>query len=57
MPIEELDWEDQERPGPQTESTRERGFASDVDESALGRSEELDGEAGDIADEGPGHRG
>jgi hypothetical protein len=57
MPIRELDWEDLDLPGPQTESTRERGFASDADEDELGSSDELDGEAGDIADEGPGHRG
>ena len=57
MPFDNLDWEDTDRPGPQTESTKERGFARDVDDDALGRSEELGEEAGDIADETPGHRG
>ena len=53
-----LEMDDMEPTPPQTESVRERGFRSDADPSAFGRSEELDGEsAGDIADEGPGHRG
>ena len=45
-------------PGPQTESSKERGFASDVDESELGQAEGMDpDEVGDVADEGRGHRG
>jgi hypothetical protein len=53
-----LDMDDMEPTPSQTESVRERGIRSDADESALGRADELDGESqGDIADEGPGHRG
>lgn len=53
-----LDTDDMEPTPPQTESARERGFASDADEREYGRSEQLDGiHEGDIADEGPGHRG
>jgi hypothetical protein len=49
---------DMERTPPQTESTRERGFDADVDEDQLGEAEAWeDDEIGDIADEGPGHRG
>jgi hypothetical protein len=46
-------------PGPQTESSIERGFraAGPVDDE-WGRSESFDPDnVGDIADEGPGHRG
>ena len=58
MPFDNLDWEDIDRPGPQTESARERGFRRDTDDADLGHGDELDGEdIGDIADEGPGHRG
>jgi hypothetical protein len=58
MGIKELDWEGQDPPGPATESSEERGFERDVDEDELGESEMLDeDDAGDIADEGPGHRG
>ena len=53
--LDNVDNDDMERTSPQTESSRERGY--EVDEDDLGRSEELDQEAGDIADEGPGHRG
>jgi hypothetical protein len=53
--LDNVDNDDMERTAPQTESSRERGY--DVDEEDLGQSEELDQEAGDIADEGPGHRG
>lgn len=48
-----------DEPGPQTESSIERGFrlAGPVDDE-WGRSESLDpDDVGDIADEGPGHRG
>jgi hypothetical protein len=52
-----LDMDDMEPTPPQTESTRERGYKDESDPRAFGRSEELGGhEAGDIADEGPGHR-
>jgi hypothetical protein len=45
-------------PGPQTESSKERGFVSDTDEAELGQTESVESDAGsDIADEGPGHRG
>ena len=50
-----LDTDDVDRTPPQTESSEERGFLDDGDEDELGESE-LDDE-GDIADEGPGHRG
>jgi hypothetical protein len=53
-----FDWGGLNGPGPQTESARERGFESEADERELGRSDSLDEDrAGDIADEGPGHRG
>ena len=48
-----------DEPGPQTESSVERGFrrAGPVDDQ-WGRSDSLDPDnVGDIADEGPGHRG
>ena len=58
MGITELDWDDQDPPGPATESSRERGYKPDPEvEANRGRTEELDNEAGDIADEGTGHRG
>jgi hypothetical protein len=56
---QELDWMSLDEPGPQTESSVERGFRvrGDVDDQ-WGRSESLDPEnVGDIADEGTGHRG
>ena len=56
---QELDWASREEPGPQTESSVERGFRGrgPVDDQ-WGRSESLDPEnVGDIADEGTGHRG
>jgi hypothetical protein len=40
---------------PQTEDAEERGFVDERDDDELGESET--DEAGDIADEGPGHRG
>lgn len=43
---------------PQTEDAAERGFVDEVDDEALGRSNDLDeDDTGDIADEGAGHRG
>lgn len=53
-----LDTDDMEPTPPQTESARERGFRTDADEREYGRAAHLDdADAGDIADEGPGHRG
>ncbi len=57
--------DDMERTPPQTEDSAERGFVEHQDEghdpvtySDLGKGEELGQEdVGDIADEGPGHRG
>ena len=58
MGIAELDWEGQDPPAGATESSKERGYKPDPEvEKQRGRAEELDNEAGDIADEGPGHRG
>jgi hypothetical protein len=55
----EFGWGDRDEPGPQTEDSVERGFRPHgaVDD-AQGRSDSLDPDnVGDIADEGPGHRG
>lgn len=52
-----LDSDDMEQTLPQTENAEERGFVEEQDDRDLGRSEELDRDAGDIADEGPGRRG
>jgi hypothetical protein len=55
----EFGWGGPDEPGPQTESSIERGFRvhGPVDEE-WGRSESLDpDDVGDIADEGTGHRG
>jgi hypothetical protein len=61
MAIKDLDWEGMDPPGPVTESAEESGFDRDVDDDELGYSDELENDvtdnAGDIADEGPGHRG
>jgi len=58
-PWPEFGWGDSDEPGPQTENSVERGFTTDRTVSTqLGRSDSLDLEdTGDIADEGPGHRG
>jgi hypothetical protein len=56
---QEFDGQWPDEPGPQTESSIERGFRlrGPVDDE-LGRSESFDPEnVGDIADEGTGHRG
>jgi hypothetical protein len=56
---QEFGWGERDEPGPQTESSIERGYRlrGPVDD-ALGRSEGLDPDnVGDIADEGRGHRG
>jgi hypothetical protein len=58
-PWQEFGWGDVDEPGPQTEDSIERGFREPgvVDEE-FGRSESVDPDnVGDIADEGPGHRG
>ena len=58
-PWQEFGWGDPDEPGPQTEDSIERGFRElSVLDEELGRSDSLDPEnVGDIADEGPGHRG
>ena len=56
---QEFGWGGGDEPGPQTESSIERGFRlrGPVDDQ-WGRSESLDPDnVGDIADEGAGHRG
>jgi len=56
---QEFGWGEPNEPGPQTESSIERGYRlrEHVDDE-WGRSESLDPDnVGDIADEGPGHRG
>jgi hypothetical protein len=56
---QEFGWGGLDEPGPQTESSIERGFRlrEPVDDE-WGRSEGLDPDnVGDIADEGTGHRG
>lgn len=54
----EFGWGEKDEPGPQTADSHERGFISDVDDDELGQSDSLDlDDVGDIADEGPGHRG
>ena len=59
VPWQEFGWPGPDDPGPQTESSIERGFRlpGPVD-NEWGRSESLDPDnVGDIADEGAGHRG
>ena len=52
-----LDSDDMEQTPPQTEDAEERGFVKRRDDRDLGRAEELNQQdAGDIADEGSGHR-
>ena len=55
----EFGWGEKDEPGPQTEDSRERGFARDADvDDELGHSDSLDiDDVGDVADEGPGRRG
>ena len=53
----EFGWGEKDEPGPQTEDSRERGFIGDVREDEMGQSEVDPDGVGDIADEGPGHRG
>ncbi len=50
--------EDMGQTPPQTEDSKERGFVRKRDDEGFGESEGPDPEdSGDIADEGPGHRG
>jgi hypothetical protein len=55
----EFGWGELDEPGPQTESSIERGFrARGPADEAWGRSDSVDPDnVGDIADEGTGHRG
>ena len=56
FPLDNVDGDDMEQTPSQTESSWERGYGlANIED--LGRSEELGQEAGDIADEGSGHRG
>jgi hypothetical protein len=58
-PWQEFGWGELDEAGPQTEDSIERGFRrlAAVDDE-FGHSESLDPDnVGDIADEGPGHRG
>ena len=58
FPLDNVDSDDMEQTPSQTESSRERRFRGEFHEEDYGRSDELDpDDAGDIADEGPGHRG
>jgi hypothetical protein len=56
---QEFGWGEVNVPGPQTEDSIERGFrVHEPVDNQLGRSDSLDPDnVGDIADEGPGHRG
>jgi hypothetical protein len=54
MPLNPED--DMEASAPQTEGARERGFKVDVPSRRYGAADHDPDGAGDIADEGPGHR-
>ena len=54
MPLNPED--NMERSAPQTESAQERGYNVKTENRAFGRSDHDPENAGDIADEGPGHR-
>jgi hypothetical protein len=56
---QEFGWGEINEPGPQTEDSIERGFrVREPVDNQLGHSDSLDpDDVGDIADEGPGHRG
>ena len=56
FPLDNVDGDDMEQTTPQTEDSRERGFPVEKRDD-LGRSDELENDAGDIADETPGRRG
>jgi hypothetical protein len=50
--------EDMESTPPQTEDAKERGFVKVRDDKDRGKSDSVDpDDTGDIADEGPAHRG
>jgi hypothetical protein len=50
--------DDMERTPPQTEDSQEQGLVRDEEDARLGQPGSLDpDDTGDIADEGPGHRG
>jgi len=55
----EFGWGEKDEPGPQTEDSRERKFVRYANlEDKMGQSDSLDlDNVGEIADEGPGHRG
>lgn len=58
FPLDNVDSDDMEQTPSQTENSRERGFTGEFHDNDLGHSDELDpDDVGDIADEGPGHRG
>ena len=57
FPFDNVDGDDMEPTPPQTEDSEERGFRGDFHDEDRGRSDELDNEEGDIADETPGRRG
>jgi hypothetical protein len=51
-------WNDMDQTPSQTEDAAERGFVDELEDSHLGEAgADEDADAGDIADEGPGHRG
>jgi hypothetical protein len=58
-----FDSDDMDRTMPRTEDSAERGLTNERNGAdpntyeELGQSEEMDDDAGDIADEGSGHRG
>lgn len=54
MPLNPED--NMERSAPQTESAQERGYKVKTENRAFGRSDHDQDHAGDIADEGSGHR-
>ena len=57
FPLDNVDSDDMEQTPSQTDP-RERGFKRNFRAEDLGHSDELDpDDVGDIADEGPGHRG
>jgi hypothetical protein len=58
-PWQEFGWGERDEAGPQTEDSIERGFRHlEAVDDEFGHSESLDPDnVGDIADEGPGHRG
>lgn len=55
--LDNVDNDDMEATAPQTDRSRDYGDGPADGVVDLGRSEELDNDDGDIADEGPGRRG